>query len=142
MSHRGTSVSQSVFNCILSSIGTVFRFRRSTAPSMWGAAHQPLTPSHCRCATAVRLLSTGFRCCRLGQVPYTPRRDINIHPRATPFSHCVVWMFRSVVAVQLCVCARVSPPLLRRCCCCATAAAAPRSRVTTTRPPLKSVPAR
>jgi len=84
-------------------------------PSMWGAAPQPLNPSYCRRATAVRLLSTGFRCCRLGQVPHTPPRVTKSHPRATPFPHCVVWMFLSVVAVQLCVCAR-APPLLLRCC--------------------------
>ena len=121
-------IAVSLCHCVCSTVFAEYQNRILVSPADgtprgWA----PLTsrsPNHTvERATVVRLSSTDYRCRCSGQVPYTPPRATESHPRATPFSHCVVWRFRSIVAVQLCVYAR-APPLLRRRCCCRRAALA------------------
>jgi hypothetical protein len=125
MSHRGIAVSLSVLNCILGVSEPYSGFIGRRHPSWWGAAHQPLTQSHCRtchcCAAICNRLSVslfGAGPLHAAKSHQTPSKSHSVFPL------CCVGVSFCRCGATLCV--RAPPPLLGA---AAAAAAAVRARV-------------
>ena len=118
MSHRGIAVSLSVLNCILGVSEPYSGFAGRRHPLWWGAAHQPLTQSHCRtchcCAAVCNRLSVSL----FGAGPLHAAKSHQLPSKSHfVFPLCCVDVSFCRCGATLCMCARPPPAAGRRCCC-------------------------